>query len=107
SSLNENGNDNPAMDNIAAEPAHKTQQNAHLLQNKPWQVSQDQDQCEYNLPQLSRAHVMFENAQSSNMFDFMQSDDNVGICLSVDTQVNMVCEEAPVSPSAFRSYLSN
>ena len=111
SSLNENGNDTQMMDSCESKGNNqKTVQNIHLLENKPWQVSKDQADWEHDLPQLSRAHLMFESEQSnSTVFDFMNgSPSNSEASLSVDTQISMtLCEEAPVSPSAFRSYLSN
>lgn len=81
---------------------------AHL--HRPWKSTSTSSSD--GQPQLSSDRLAYDNSPSSSLFDFMQQrgadHSATTLAMTVDTaSANMVCEEAPVSPSAYRSYLSS
>lgn len=82
---------------------------AHL--NRPWKCSMSSS--DGHQPQLFSDRLAYDNSPSSSLFDFLQhkgapEHSGTTLAMTVDTTLaNMVCEEAPVSPSAYRSYLSS
>ena len=97
-------------------PKHgnRAMHSAHL--HRPWKSTQSTSSSDGH-PQLSCERLTFDNSpMSSPMFDFMQrradfndSDRPVQVGIGTVEDIasgGMSCEEAPVSPSAYRGYLN-